>query len=148
MWQVMAIGRLRDEPEAALFARYAGRTRPKLGLVELTEARGAPAEVKRREGAALLGALPANAFVVVLDLGGEAVDSVRFASKVERWLGMGRPVCFLIGGAEGLDAPGTGASGCDAGAGGDDLAALFGPRDAGGTIVSGPVHCDGASVPP
>ncbi len=105
MWQVMAIGRLRDEPEAALFARYAGRTRPKLGLVELTEARGAPAEVKRREGAALLGALPANAFVVVLDLGGEAVDSVRFASKVERWLGMGRPVCFLIGGAEGLDAP-------------------------------------------
>jgi 23S rRNA (pseudouridine1915-N3)-methyltransferase len=24
---------------------------------------------------------------------------------VERWLGMGRPVGFLIGGAEGLDAP-------------------------------------------
>lgn len=105
MWQVMAIGRLRDGPEAELFARYAGRMRPKLGLVELAEARGAPVEVKRREGAALLGALPVNAFVVVLDLGGEAVDSVRFASKVERWLGSGRTVCFLIGGAEGLDAP-------------------------------------------
>ncbi|HET6235023.1 MAG TPA: 23S rRNA (pseudouridine(1915)-N(3))-methyltransferase RlmH [Acetobacteraceae bacterium] len=104
MWQVMAIGRLRDKPEAALFARYAGRMRPNLGLVELAEARGAPAEVKRREGAALLGALPANAFVVVLDLGGETVDSVRFASQVERWLGLGRQVCFLIGGAEGLDA--------------------------------------------
>lgn len=105
MWQVIAIGRARDEPEAALFARYAGRMRPKLGLVELAEARGAPAEVKRREGAALLGALPAHAFVVVLDLGGKAVDSARFASQVERWLGLGRPVCFLIGGAEGLDAP-------------------------------------------
>ena len=105
MWQVMAIGRLRDGPEAELFARYAGRMRPKLGLVELAEARGAPVEVKRREGAALLGALPANAFVVALDLGGTAVDSVRFASQVERWLGSGRPVCFLIGGAEGLDAP-------------------------------------------
>jgi 23S rRNA (pseudouridine1915-N3)-methyltransferase len=23
---------------------------------------------------------------------------------LERWLGLGRPVCFLIGGAEGLDA--------------------------------------------
>jgi 23S rRNA (pseudouridine1915-N3)-methyltransferase len=105
MWQVIAIGRLRDEPEAALFARYAGRMRPKLGLVELPEGRGAAAEVKRRESAALLGALPANAFVVALDLGGEQVDSARFASQVERWLGMGRMVCFLIGGAEGLDAP-------------------------------------------
>ena len=105
MWQVIAIGRARDEPEAALFARYAGRMRPRLALVELAEARGAPVEVKRREGAALLGALPANAFVVVLDLGGEAMDSVRFASRTERWLEMGRKVCFLIGGAEGLDTP-------------------------------------------
>lgn len=105
MWQVIAIGRLRDEPEALLFARYAGRMRPKLGLVELAEARGAMAEVKRREGAALLDALPASAFVVVLDQGGDTMDSVRFASVVERWLGLGRPLCFLLGGAEGLDAP-------------------------------------------
>ncbi|HEX5326135.1 MAG TPA: 23S rRNA (pseudouridine(1915)-N(3))-methyltransferase RlmH, partial [Acetobacteraceae bacterium] len=27
------------------------------------------------------------------------------AAMVERWLGLGRPLCFLIGGAEGLDAP-------------------------------------------
>ncbi len=32
-------------------------------------------------------------------------DSAGLAALVERWLGMGRPVCFLIGGAEGLDAP-------------------------------------------
>lgn len=101
MLQVIAIGRLRDDPEAALFARYAGRMRPKLGLTEIAEARGAPAEVKRREGAALLAALPDNAFAVALDQGGEEPDSVRFATLVERWLGLGRPVCFLIGGAEG-----------------------------------------------
>jgi len=105
MWQVIAIGRLRDEPEAALFARYAGRMQPKLGLTELAEARGAPAEVKRREGASLLGALPASAFAVALDQGGEAMDSPRLASVAERWLGLGRPVRFLIGGAEGLDTP-------------------------------------------
>lgn len=105
MLQVIAIGRLRDEPEAALFARYAGRMRPKLGLTELAEARGAPAEVKRREGAALLAALPAGAFAIVLDQGGETPDSARLAKQLERWLGLGRAVCFLIGGAEGHDAP-------------------------------------------
>ncbi len=103
--QVIAIGRLRDAPEAGLFARYAARLRPPLGLVEIPEGRGAPAEIKRREGAALLAALPANAFVVALDLGPAAPDSARLAALVERWLGLGRPVCFLIGGAEGLDAP-------------------------------------------
>jgi 23S rRNA (pseudouridine1915-N3)-methyltransferase len=72
-------------------------------LTELPEATGAPAEIKRREAAALLGALPAGAVVVALDMGGEAVESVRFASLLERWLSQGRAVCFLIGGAEGLD---------------------------------------------
>lgn len=104
MMRVIAVGRLRDGPEAVLFARYAERIRPKLTLTEVAEARGAPAEVKRREAAALLGALPDGAFAVALDLGGTAPDSQGFAALVERWLTSSRPVCFLIGGAEGLDA--------------------------------------------
>lgn len=104
MLRVIAVGRMKDAPEAALFTRYADRMRPKLGLTEISEARGAPAEIKRREGVALLAALPGGAFVVALDQGGDAPDSGRLAGLVERWLGLGRPVCFLIGGAEGLDA--------------------------------------------
>ncbi|MDR3539086.1 MAG: 23S rRNA (pseudouridine(1915)-N(3))-methyltransferase RlmH [Acetobacteraceae bacterium] len=104
MLHLIAIGRLRAGPEAELFARYNERLRPKLVLTELPEARGAPAEVKRREGEALLAALPASAFAVALDLGGESPDSERFAALLERWLTQGRPVCFMIGGAEGLDA--------------------------------------------
>jgi 23S rRNA (pseudouridine1915-N3)-methyltransferase len=104
MLRVIAIGRVKDAPEAALFTRYADRMRPKLGLTEIPEARGAPIEVKRREGVALLGALPSAAFTVALDQGGDAPDSARLAVLVERWLALGRPVCFLIGGAEGLDA--------------------------------------------
>lgn len=104
MMRVIAVGRLRDGPEAVLFARYAERIRPKLTLTEVAEARGAPAEVKRREAAALLGALPDGAYAVALDLGGTAPDSPGFAALVERWLTSSRPVCFLIGGAEGLDA--------------------------------------------
>lgn len=105
MLHLIAIGRLRDGPEAELFARYNARLRPPLVLTELPEARGAPAEIKRREGAALLAAVPANAFVIALDLGAEAPTSERLAAQLERWLGLGRAVCFLIGGAEGLDAP-------------------------------------------
>ena len=103
--RVIAVGRAREAPEAVLFARYAARLRPALALVEVAEGRGAPAELKRREGEALLAALPADAFAVALDRTGAAVDSAGLAVLVERWLGMGRPVCFLIGGAEGLDAP-------------------------------------------
>jgi 23S rRNA (pseudouridine1915-N3)-methyltransferase len=103
MLRVIAIGRLKDAPEAALFTRYADRMRPKLTLTEIPEARGAPAEIKRREGAALLAALPTAAFTVALDQGGEAPDSARLAVLLDRWMALGRGVCFLIGGAEGLD---------------------------------------------
>jgi 23S rRNA (pseudouridine1915-N3)-methyltransferase len=102
--RIIAVGRLRAGPEAELIARYAARMRPRLEITEVAEAAGAPAEAKRREGAGLLAALPANAFAVALDLGGAAPDSETFATRLDRWLGLGRPVGFLIGGAEGLDA--------------------------------------------
>jgi 23S rRNA (pseudouridine1915-N3)-methyltransferase len=105
MLRLIAVGRLRDGPEAELFARYNARLRLKLAVTEIPEARGAPTEVKRREGAALLAAMPAIAFVVALDAGGEAPDSEGLARLLERWLTAGRPVCFVLGGAEGLDAP-------------------------------------------
>ena len=104
MLRVIAIGRLKDGPEAALFTRYADRMRPKLVLTELSEASGAPGEIKRREAAALIAALPPSAFAVAMDQDGETPDSARLATLLDRWLGLGRPVCFLIGGAEGLDA--------------------------------------------
>ena len=90
-------------PGGTLFARYKARLRPALVVTEIAEARGAPAEIKRREAAALLAALPEAAFAVALDSGGEAPDSADLATLLERWLGLGRPLCFLIGGAEGLD---------------------------------------------
>ncbi len=102
--RLIAIGRLRDGPEAALFGRYVARIRPRLDLTELAEARGPVAEIKRREGAALLAALPAGAWAVALDQGGTQHASGAYATLLERWLADQRPLGFLIGGAEGLDA--------------------------------------------
>lgn len=100
---LIAIGRAARTPEAELVARYAERLHPKLRVVELPDGHGAPAECRRREGAALLAALPAQAFAVALDLGGKALDTEAFAAHLTRWLEAGRPLAFLIGGAEGLD---------------------------------------------
>lgn len=106
MLRLIAIGRLRDGPEAELFARYSARLRPTIAVTEIAEARGGtPPEVKRRECEALLAALPAPAFVVALDSGGAMPDSEELARLLQRWLGIARSVCFLIGGAEGLDQP-------------------------------------------
>jgi 23S rRNA (pseudouridine1915-N3)-methyltransferase len=33
------------------------------------------------------------------------LDSASLAARLEGWLGLSRPICFLIGGAEGLDRP-------------------------------------------
>ncbi len=101
---LIAIGRLRGGPEAELFERYNVRLRPRLTVVELPEERGSPTVIKRKEAAALLGALPNDPFVVPLDLGGVMLDSESFAQRLAAWVLAARPICFLIGGAEGLDA--------------------------------------------
>jgi len=105
MMRIVAIGRARDGPEADLIARYGARIRPALALTELPDGKGAPAEIRRREGEALLAALPAHSFAIALDSGGEMLDSEAFAARLEGWLTLSRPIRFLIGGAEGLDRP-------------------------------------------
>ena len=87
-----------------MFDRYNDRLRPKLRVVELPEGHGSAAEIKRREADAFLAAIPPAAFVVALDLGPPAPDTVTFAGLLTRWIDAGRAIAFAIGGAEGLDA--------------------------------------------
>ncbi len=98
------MGRLARGPEAELFERYAARLRPKIVVAEVAECRGHPLEIRRREAALLLAALPARAVVVALDLGAPAPTSEALALALTAWTDTGRTPCFLIGGAEGLDA--------------------------------------------
>jgi 23S rRNA (pseudouridine1915-N3)-methyltransferase len=100
---ILAVGKLKAGPERDLYEHYAARLRPPPAVTEVAEARGSALEVRRREGAALLAALPASAIAVAMDLGGEAPGSEGFAALLERWSATGKPLAFLIGGAEGLD---------------------------------------------
>ena len=101
--RLIAVGKLRPGPEAELLARYQARLRPKLQVTEVPDGSGAPGEAKRREAESLLRALPPQAFAVALDLGAACPGSEGLARVLERWLAQPRPVCFLVGGAEGLD---------------------------------------------
>lgn len=98
------MGRIGRGPEADLVARYAARLRPKPVIVEIPEARGSAVEIKRREAAAIIAALPPASEIVALDLGGPASSSDDLARWWRSWRDEGRDVCFVIGGAEGLDA--------------------------------------------
>lgn len=90
---VIAQGKLKDKGLRALVDDYLGRLERYVRCQEI--------EVK--EASQLLGAVPADATLVALEVGGEALSSSALAQRVERWLGHGKGVvAFAIGGAEGL----------------------------------------------
>ena len=104
---VACIGRATRGPERDLYEHYAGRIRWPLTLRELEEKKKLPpAELVRREGELLLGAVPDRAMLVALDRRGKVVDSAAFARRLGRWRddGIG-DVAFLIGGADGHGEP-------------------------------------------
>ena len=103
-------------------------------------AKALPAEIKRREGEALLAALPGQAFAIALDLEGEMLDSATFAARLEGWLTLSRPIRFLIGGAEGLDRQVLAHADFTLSLGPDDLAASAGARDVGRANLSRTIH--------
>jgi len=100
---IIAVGRGGNSPEAQLTARYAERFTPPLGLVELGEGKGSADEIKRTESARLIAAIPNGALVVALDQDGSSPDTAELARRLAGWRETGRPLAFLIGGAEGLD---------------------------------------------
>ncbi len=63
----------------------------------VTAAQGMAAEEKR-----ILEALPAQAWVVVLDERGKAPTSLELAGYLKEWQLNGEHVCFIIGGADGM----------------------------------------------
>lgn len=103
---ILAVGRMRAGPEAALVRDYLGRFDASarglgLGPVRLVEVedkrgRGADAEAER-----LLSAAPPGP-LVALDERGETIDSPGLARRIAGWRDDGaRDVSFAIGGADG-----------------------------------------------
>lgn len=105
---IAAVGRLRKGPEAAMVADYLdrfARTGRGLGLPPI---RVSEVEDKRGTGMAaeanlLSRAIPAGAALVMLDERGEQPTSPEFAERIAAFRDQARDLCFVIGGADGLD---------------------------------------------
>lgn len=102
---VLAVGRLRRGPVAALCEEYTGRLSWPLEIreVEARKRLEGPA-LKAHEAALLTDRIPANAILIALDERGRAIDSATLAKTLGGWRDEGRQdVCFIVGGADGLD---------------------------------------------
>lgn len=59
--------------------------------------------IRIKEGERLLRKIPENAFVITLEIEGEALSSVRLAEKIEKWAVSGiSHLIFVIGGSIGM----------------------------------------------
>jgi len=111
---LLCIGRLKDEPERLIVARYLERFQQfaaPLGfappvMTELTESRAkSPKERKTAEAAELRKKLKDGARIIALDERGQAVTSAEFATLLAGWRDDGvRHLNIVIGGPDGLDA--------------------------------------------
>lgn len=109
-----AVGRLKAGPERELVARYAERiaaTARTVGLSGLTlketdESRARrPEDRKAEEARALRALIPEGARIVALDERGRSLTSEKFAAEIGALRDAGqRDLCFVIGGADGIDA--------------------------------------------
>ncbi|MEZ0290950.1 MAG: 23S rRNA (pseudouridine(1915)-N(3))-methyltransferase RlmH [Solirubrobacteraceae bacterium] len=91
-YTILAVGRIRP-PFADDLAHYEKllRGQAQVDLVEVKDA----AAVERR--------IPDRAYRVLLDVGGRTLDSVALSRWLEDRRMAGRDVCFVIGGAEGIE---------------------------------------------
>ena len=108
--KVIAVGRLRQAHFRAATDLYKGRLGHTLKIdeVEVREARKVEhhntAPALADEGDNLLGAVPTGATILALDERGEQVTSAQLAAMIQEQMVYGRQdMCFLIGGALGLD---------------------------------------------
>jgi len=105
---LIAMGTRMEDWVSQGFADYQKRLPPEfsLRLVEIPlQKRGKNADLARiieKEGEKMLAAIPANASVCALDVGGRAYSTEQLSQQLQRWRDSAQDVALLIGGPEGL----------------------------------------------
>lgn len=90
------------------YNEYARRMRGSctLELVEISvEKRSKSSNTVRileKEGARMLAAIPEGAYVVALELTGEAWSTITLAAQIEKWQATHSHICLMVGGPDGL----------------------------------------------
>ena len=108
--RILAVGHKMPAWIEAGYQEYAKRMPPDaaLDLIEIKpEKRAAGAStsrIQKLEAERILAALPAQAMLVALDERGKQLSTTELSEHIARWMQEGRQPCFVIGGADGLDA--------------------------------------------
>ncbi len=101
---VIAVGRLGQGPEAQLCRQYAKRIVPAPELVEIDDrGRAGGSAAVAWQADQILGKLTPETYVWALDEIGTPFGSAEFAQQIGAARDQGRPMAFVIGGADGLD---------------------------------------------
>jgi 23S rRNA (pseudouridine1915-N3)-methyltransferase len=109
--RIIAVGKIKEKFLQDGIAEYIKRLRPYVNLqiaeiheekrsksASLSEESGAV----EKEGGRILGAIPAESVVVVMEVGGQGWSSEKLAASFHEWELSGRVVVFIIGGDLGL----------------------------------------------
>ena len=102
---VIAVGRLKSGPEAALVGQFMTRLTWPVAIREVEERKKLPpARLRQREAELLLAACGKTATIVALDECGKSFSSRAFARQLGHWRDDGvAEIAFVLGGAGGLD---------------------------------------------
>jgi 23S rRNA (pseudouridine1915-N3)-methyltransferase len=107
-FSILAVGHKMPAWVTDGFNEYAKRM-PREAKIELVEIRPEPrttgkiaAKLMEAESQRILAALPKNALYIALDEHGSTWTTRQLAEKMQAWMGEGRDVAFIIGGADGL----------------------------------------------
>lgn len=92
---LVAVGKMRGA-DAELCAEYEKRLKGDLSIKEIATG------TQKSENDALLKAIPAKSFVILLDERGKDLSSRELATKFAAWQERGVPLVFIIGGADGV----------------------------------------------
>ena len=61
------------------------------------------ANIMRIEAERIRAAIPHNSLIIAMDERGKDLNTMDLAKKIQTWRNTGESLCFLIGGADGLD---------------------------------------------
>ena len=105
---VVAVGHKMPDWITAGYTEYAKRM-PREAKIELVELKPEPRttgktteQIMAAEAQRILAALPAGCIRIVLDERGAAWTTKQLSERMKLWMGEGRDVAFVIGGADGL----------------------------------------------
>ena len=108
---IVAVGHKMDAWVNAGFAEYAKRM-PREARIELVEIKPEPrnsgkntSQIMAAEAQRIVAAVPDDTLRIVLDERAPQLATKQMAQQMQMWMGSGRDVAFIIGGADGLHEP-------------------------------------------